>query len=119
MVAFIKNYSLLSIKRKFILLYALNVLDIAFTLLLLQTGYFREVNIFMIKAVQNPMISLLIKVIFPAFLLSYMYHQIKDADHSQLKVSNIAVNISLTIYAIVNLTHLIWVALLPIFIRYY
>lgn len=119
MVAFIKNYNLTTIKKKFILLYLLNVLDITFTLLLLQTGYFQEVNFFMVKAVQNPMISVLIKVVFPAFLLYYMYRQIKDADISQLKVSNIAVNISLTIYAIVNISHVVWVALLPIFILHY
>lgn len=118
MITFIKNYSLVTIKKKFILLYVLNVLDITFTLLLLQTGYFQEANILMMKAVQNPLISLLIKVIFPAILLSYLYRQIKDADISQLKVSNIAVNISLTIYALVNLTHLVWVALLPIFMIY-
>lgn len=118
MVTFIKNYSLSTIRKKFILLYCLNVLDITFTLLLLQTGYFQEVNFFMMKVVQNPLISLLIKVIFPAILLYYMYHQIKDADISQLKVSNIAVNISLMIYVVVNLTHLIWVALLPFVILY-
>jgi len=94
-------------------------MDIIFTLLLLQTGYFQEVNFLMVKAVQSPTISVVIKVILPALLLYYMYRQIKDADASQLKVSNIAVNISLTIYTIVNITHLVWVALLPVFMIYY
>lgn len=118
MIAFIKNYNLISIKKKFLLLYLLNVTDIIFTLLLLQTGYFQEVNFFMVKAVESPIISILIKVFMPAVLLTYLYHQIKNADTSQLRVSNIAVNISLTIYTFVNLTHLVWVALLPVFIIY-
>ena len=116
MIAFIKNYDLTILKKKFLLLYLLNVMDITFTLLLLRTGYFQEVNFLMVKAVQYPMISVLIKVIFPAILLYYMYHQVKDADSSELKVSNIALNISLTIYTLVNLSHLVWVVILPIFL---
>ena len=116
MIAFIKNYNLESIKKKFILLYLLNVTDIIFTLLLLQTGYFEEVNIFMVNAVQNPLISFLLKVILPALLLYFIYKRIKGADPSQLRASNIAVNISLTIYSLVNISHVVWVALLPIFI---
>jgi hypothetical protein len=119
MIAFIKNYSLLMMKKKFIVLYLLNLLDITFTLLLLQTGYFQEVNFFMVKVVENPLISILLKVILPAILLYYMYYKSKDSDTSQLKVTNIALNISLTLYALVNLSHLVWTALLPVFILYY
>ncbi|MHB8130723.1 MAG: DUF5658 family protein [Mobilitalea sp.] len=115
MIAFIKNYSIETVRKKFILLYLLNVTDIIFTVLLLQTGYFAEVNILMVKAVQSPVASILLKIVLPAIIISYMYKQIKDADDSQLKVSNIAVNISLTIYFLVNLSHLVWVALLPVF----
>ena len=116
MIAFIKNYSLITLKKKFILLYLLNVTDIIFTLLLLQTGYFKEVNFFMINAVQYPFISLLLKILLPAFILYYMYRKIRTTDASQLRVTNIALNLSLTIYALVNMTHIIWVALLPVFI---
>lgn len=112
MVAFIKNYSIAVIKKKFIILYLLNVSDIIFTVLLLQTGYFKEVNILMTKAVNSPIFILLLKIILPAMLLIYIYKQIKDADASQLKASNIAVNISLTIYSLVNLSHLFWTVLL-------
>jgi hypothetical protein len=115
MITFIKNYTIETIRKKFLLLYLLNVTDIIFTVLLLRTGYFAEVNIFMIKAVQSPIASVLLKIILPAILLYYMYRQIRSSDASQLKVSNIAVNISLTIYSLVNLSHLVWVALLPVF----
>lgn len=118
MIAFIKNYNLDSIKKKFILLYLLNVTDIIFTLLLLQTGYFEEVNFLMVGAVRSPIVSFLLKVLLPAILLYFIYSRIKDADASQLKASNVAVNISLTIYTLVNISHLVWVALLPVFILY-
>jgi hypothetical protein len=115
MIAFIKNYRLEMIKKKFILLYLLNVTDIIFTVLLLQTGYFAEANIVMMKVVQNPVASILLKVILPAVLLYYIYKRMPHTDILQLKAANVAVNISLTIYVLVNLSHLVWVALLPIF----
>jgi hypothetical protein len=70
----------------------------------------------MMNAVQNPLASLLLKVVLPALLLLFIYQRIKTADAAQLKASNIAVNISLTIYSLVNISHLVWVVLLPIFI---
>lgn len=119
MIAFIKSYNLAAIKKKFLLLYFLNVSDIIFTLLLIRTGYFTEVNILMVKAVESPLASFVIKILFPALLLYYIYISIRDdADHTQLKASNIAINISLTIYSLVNLSHVIWVILLPIFIAF-
>lgn len=114
MITFIKNYKIEMIKKKFILLYLLNVTDIIFTKLLLKTGYFAEVNILMVKALQNPVASILLKIVFPAVLLYLIYKRMRDADELQLKAANIAVNISLTIYALVNLSHLVWSALLPI-----
>lgn len=119
MIAFIKKYNIETLKKKFIILYLLNVTDIIFTLLLLKTGYFEEVNLFMAKAVQSPLISLLLKVLLPAVLLIYIYRSIREADEAQLKVSNIAVNVSLSIYSFVNLTHLVWTALLPFFMVHY
>lgn len=115
MVAFMKSYNLVSIKKKFILLYCLNVTDIIFTVLLLRTGLFAEVNFLMVKAVQDPIASIVLKIILPAVLLLYLYLRIRKADENNLKASNIAVNISLIIYGLVNLSHLIWVALLPVF----
>lgn len=98
------------------MLYVLNLIDIVFTVLLLRTGYFREVNLFMIKAVNQPMICVFLKVILPAILLGYVYQLTKSEDEDALKVSNIAVNISLSIYMLVNLSHLVWTAMLPFLI---
>lgn len=113
MLTFIKSSNLVMIKKKLIILYILNVIDIIFTLALLQTGFFSEANIFMVNAVQSPVISFLIKIILPALLLYYLYKKICMTDSTQLKATNVGINISLSIYCLVNLSHLIWTALLP------
>lgn len=116
MLLFIKDYQISILKKKYILLYVLNLIDIAFTILLLRTGYFREVNLFMLKAVDRPMICVFLKVVLPALLLGYVYQLTKSEEEDALKVSNIAVNISLSIYILVNLSHLVWTAMLPFLI---
>lgn len=115
MMTFIKSHSLDTIRKKLIILYLLNVTDILFTLALLRTGFFMEVNIFMTNAVENPALSLFLKIIFPAALLYFLYKKISISDAGQLRAANIGVLISLTIYTLVNLSHLMWVALLPVF----
>lgn len=115
MITFIKDNTLASIKKKLIILYLLNVTDIIFTLLLLETGLFAEANILMIKVVEKPMISLCLKIVVPALLLHHLYAKIKESEVGALRVSNIAINISLSIYIFVNLSHIVWVSLLPVF----
>jgi hypothetical protein len=114
LITFIKAHNLINIRKKLIILYLLNVLDIIFTLVLLQTGLFREMNIFMINAVQSPIISIILKIIFPAGLLYYLYKRICLSNNEQLRATNIGLLISLTLYSLVNLSHIIWVMLLPV-----
>lgn len=115
LITFIKAHNLTNIRKKLILLYFLNVSDLIFTLALLETGFFREVNIFMVNAVENPFVSIVLKVVFPAGLFYYLYKRIRLSDASQLKATNIGLLISLTLYSFVNISHLVWVALLPLF----
>ncbi len=119
MITFIKSYNLEIIKKKFVLLYLFNVTDFLFTVILLKTGYFSEVNLLMVKALQNPLASILLKIVLPAALLYFIYKRMRGADEIQLKAANIAVNIALTIYILVNISHLVWTALLPVFIMRY
>lgn len=117
MIGFIKTYNLNNIRKKIILLYLLNVTDLIFTLALLQTGLFKEMNIFMIKVVESPLICVILKVIFPVGLLYYLYKRICVTDESALKTANIGLMISLTLYGLVNISHLVWLALLPVFLN--
>lgn len=116
MIAYIKNYSMLVIKKKLIFLYMLNVLDIMFTLVLLKTGIFMEVNILMVDTVNNPIQVFLMKAVLPALLLFFIYIRMQKATEKQLKQSNVIINIATCIYIIVNMLHILWVSLIPFFI---
>lgn len=111
MVSFIKSYHIDSIKKKLIILYILNVTDIVFTLLLLKTGYFAEVNILMAGIVENPPISLGIKLLVPALLFLLIFFRIGKADIKQLRFSNLLINIVLFLYLLINISHVLWTIL--------
>lgn len=112
---FLNSHSLKTFKTKFIILYLLNITDVIFTILLLQTGYYREINYLMIKAVSNPPIAITIKTIIPATLLIYIYIRIKNATLNQLKKSNILVNVVLIFYGAINYLHIFFFLLVPVF----
>ncbi|HHY73112.1 MAG TPA: hypothetical protein GX497_07785 [Bacillus bacterium] len=116
MVTFIKDYSLDTIKSKLWMLYLLNITDIVFTILLLSTGYYIEANFFMTSAVQDPVTSVNLKVILPAIVLLYVYYRAQFASNVQLKKTNVVISAITLTYAVINLSHLIWFAILPIFI---
>ena len=108
---FIKDYSYNNLKRKFILLYILNVIDIVFTLFLLETGLFLEANIIMSSIVSSPIISVLLKVVAIGLMLAILYKRMAKANDRQLKIGSWIFNISIFIYVLINISHLLWVAL--------
>jgi hypothetical protein len=108
MISFIKDFSLHSIKLKLLLLYLLNVTDIVFTLILLKTGYFKELNILLVNIVNNPTACVGLKVVLPAILLLYIFIRLKKASEQQLRISNLVINIGISIYVIINLSHFVW-----------
>jgi len=114
MINFARNYSLKNIKNKLIVLYILNVTDIIFTLLLLSTSFYMEANIFMVKVVQSIPSSFLLKVVLPAIMITFIYFRIRSATEQQLNKSNILINSVVIIYALINVSHLIWFALIPV-----
>jgi hypothetical protein len=119
LLAFIKNYNLEVIKKKLLILYVLNVTDIIFTLILLSTGFYMEANTLMADVVQNPLTSLALKTILPAALLLFIYIRMAKATDNQLKQSNFILNIAAAGYALINVSHLVWFAILPILVSLY
>lgn len=115
MMAFIKNYSLQNIKNKLLILYILNVTDIISTLLLLNTGFYMEANTLMSKAIQSRIISFVLKIMLPAILFTLIYFRIQKATNLQLKQSNLLINGAIIFYTLINASHLVWFAILPIF----
>lgn len=106
---FIKGYSYENIKKKIQLLYFFNVTDIIFTLLLLQTGMFKEGNSVMVNIVENPVLSLMIKVVIIGLILYYLTKRMLTATNKQLYISNYIINGALGIYSIINLMHIIYI----------
>lgn len=94
-------------------------MDIIFTFLLLNTGFYREANFFMIKIVQNTFISILLKFILPAMLLIIIYLRMQKATEHQLKISNYFINGITVLYVLINISHFVYCALLPVFIKLY
>lgn len=113
----IKGYTLDKVKIKFIILYILNVTDIIFTLILMNTGFFSEANYVMKSIVDNPLTSLLLKIILPGILLIYIYLRMKNATNEQLKKAKWLVNGIVIFYIIINIMHLIYFALVPMFMK--
>ena len=116
LISFIKTYSLENIKYKLLVKYLLNVTDILFTIVLLSTGLYLEANVLMAKAVESLLASFILKILFPAVLLICLYIRMKKANETQLKKSNIIINIATAIYSVINLWHLICVLLLGLFL---
>lgn len=108
MIGFIEEYKLENLRTKILALYLLNVTDILFTLLLLNTGHFIEANVFMADVVEKPIACLTLKVLLVALLLRYICIRMKKATIKQLKQSNIFINGILAFYILLNISHLIW-----------
>lgn len=109
-LTYITDYKLESIKKKLLILYMLNLTDILFTMVLLDTGYFIEANPLISSMINNTRNLVLIKVILPIILLLYIYVRIKNATRLQLLKSNTLINIAQLFYAMLNLLHLFWFA---------
>ena len=92
----------------------LNVTDMLFTIFLLSTGLFIEINLLMEKAVQSLPTSFMLKIVLPAVLLVYLYIRMRKANEIQLKRSNIIINVAIIAYLLINLWHLVCLLLLGI-----
>lgn len=108
-IAVIKSGDLSSIRRKLITMYILNITDIIFTILLVNTGMFLEVNAVIATLVNNrQLLSIIVKVVIPFVLLFGVYKRMKGATEKQLYQSNIIINWCLIFYGLINISHVIW-----------
>ncbi len=108
MISYIIDNSYSSIKSKLKILYILNITDIIFTLILLKTGLFKEVNSIMLFIVDSITLSILVKVGLVGFLIYYLIKRMKKATYKQLKISNTIIVVAVFIFLIINLSHIIY-----------
>jgi hypothetical protein len=111
-VSLLKNSNLSYIKKKLITLYILNVTDIIFTLILINTGLFMEGNVIMAPLINNNQLStLFLKLFLPLILILWLAYRIKKATERQLFIGNIIINTCLIFYGVVNIFHVLWCVL--------
>lgn len=96
----------------------LNLTDILFTIILLNTGHFIEVNPLIASVLNDNISLLLVKVILPIILLTYICIRIKKATKPQLIKSNNLINVAQLFYASINLFHSFCFALLVFYISF-
>ena len=108
MIYFLRTYDLETIRLKFITIYILNVSDALLTHLLIRTGYFIEVNFLLKEIVGNINRLFIMKILFPALLIAWLYFRVQQTTEKILKQSNIAVNFVLVLYIFINILHIIW-----------
>jgi hypothetical protein len=108
MLLFLKSYDYVTLVKKFLLIYVLNITDIGFTLGLLKTQVFQEGNPLMRSIVNSSVASVFTKAILPAILILYIYFRIKKATDKQLYYSNFFATGCLGFYAVINISHLVW-----------
>ncbi|MGK0468948.1 MAG: hypothetical protein ACJAX4_004297 [Clostridium sp.] len=108
-ISAIKTRDLGFIRKKLITMYILNVTDIIFTIFLINTGMFLEVNPVMAPIVNNRhLLSIIVKIVIPFVLLIGVYQRMKDATEKQLFQSNIIINGCLIFYGFINISHVVW-----------
>lgn len=98
--------------KRLLLLYMLNVTDWIFTLILVNTGYFYEANIFMNYAVSNIWLGALLKCIIPMLLILFVNNRILSATDKQISIAKKLINITIFYYIIINGSHIMWLILL-------
>ena len=101
-------HDLKTVRSKLIILYTLNVSDALLTYLLVGTGYFKEANFLLESIVLDFSQLVFIKILLPAALIAWVYFRIGQANQSQLRLGNYAINLVLLLYIVVNMLHLVW-----------
>ncbi len=96
------------IYRNLIVVYALNVLDLLMTLLLQNTGRFKEANPVVAVFISDTFGVLAAKIIVPALLCVYLAVRINHASPTQLNKCHTGVVWLLIFYIGVNMLHLVW-----------
>lgn len=92
---------------KLLLLYFLNVVDWFCTQVLIDTGYFHEVNPLMIWIMDYPDIGFLVKCIVPLLLVSLVLFFYKILNLEQNRFTNFVVYTAVILYSAVIFIHII------------
>ena len=112
-----KILTLLTVKNKYdyrlLSLYALNVTDYIFTLILLSSGLFVEANPIMSTPI-NGFGGFALKCILPLILLTYLHIRFCISDPKHPKTTRFLLNSILVYYTAINVFHIFWLICLAV-----
>lgn len=91
---------------KLVLLYFLNVVDWFCTQILIDTGYFHEVNPFMIWIMDYPDMGFIVKCILPLALVAIVMFFYKLLRIQQNRITNLIIYFAVILYSCVILVHI-------------
>lgn len=100
---------------RIIIIYALNVSDYIFTLILIQSGIFQEINPILSMPINN-FSGFILKCIIPFILLLYIRHRFRNAAERQIKPIKYILDCTIGIYAIINIFHICWLILMTFYL---
>lgn len=92
---------------KLVLLYFLNVVDWFCIQVLIDTGYFHEVNPLMIWIMDYPDMGFLVKCVFPLVLITVIMFLYKIFNIEQNKTTNFIVYFAVILYSLVIVVHIV------------
>jgi hypothetical protein len=106
------NYILknLTINKKLILLYMLNVFDVSFSLFLINLKSFSEANPLMSCLFKNPIYAFLFKTVVPGLLLLLVHALLKPNPKKQFTFCVAILNFAIILYVLVNILHLVLIS---------
>lgn len=103
---FIKNHNLQSIKTKFQIIYSLTLINMMVSIISSNILITKGIYILSSNYIITNLIILLIEGIIPAIILYWENLRIKQANDTQLKYTNILLNITIFFFSIVDLSFL-------------
>lgn len=95
---------------KLIILYALNVIDYMFTLILISSGLFVEANPILQFHIDG-IWGFVLKCIVPLILLSYLHIRFLTCKLKYEKAIKILLNVILIYYVAINIMHIFWLTI--------
>jgi hypothetical protein len=96
------------IKKKFVFLFILNIMDLLFTWIVLFTNgeYFSEVNWAMSKIIYNIPQSFIIKIGGSGLVILYWYYRLTNSNEKDIRLSNKFLNFLIIAFSFIMLIHL-------------
>lgn len=97
------------------IIYALNVSDYIFTLILLESGLFTEVNPILSMPINN-FWGFVLKCIVPLVLLLFLRHRFRSVSEKQIKPIRYILDCTVGLYAIINIFHIFWIVMMTFYL---